>query len=469
MNRLVKNFLYQSSYQVLSIILPIITVPIVNKALGVEGIGLFNYITSITNYFVLVAGLGLAQYGIKEIAVARRSKEELSQKFWELQYFNLIISGIVVIMYIILSLMTNYPILFLINSALVFGTMFDISWFFAGIEDFKKIAIRNVVIKLVSFICIVLFINDREDLVYYFFIQAGSALMSQLSFWFLIKGKVNFLIPTIDSMFSHFKPALTFFLSKISSTIINNSTKTLLGLWVSNAAVGIFSNATLLTWVASTLISSINTVLLPRMSSIAVNEKKKLSDILNNSVTVQVVLTIPLAMGIIVITPQMINWFYGKEFASITSIIPILAISMVFQQVHQAIGVGYNIPMNRMKQYNSRWVIACFVLIILNLILIPLLGVLGASYAFAGTQIYLALARIIDMNKEIKFKPRKRVILNSFLASLIMVGAIRITTYGLSSGLVTTIIQVIIGITIYLICSIVLKQHIYLNELRGNK
>lgn len=469
MNKLIKNFAYQSSYQVLSIILPIITVPIVNKSLGVEGIGLFNYVTSITNYFVLIAGLGLAQYGIKEIAIARQDKISLSKKFWELQYFNLVISGLTFVVYLIFSFFTNYQKLFLINGALVLGTMFDISWFFAGIEDFKKIATRNIVIKLLSFLCIILFINQKSDLFLYFIIQAGSTLLSQISFWFLIFKEIKIVLPKFSEIFSHFKPALTFFLSKVSSTIINNSTKTMLGLLISKSAVGIFSNGILLVWVASTLISSINTVLLPRMSSIVNKDKEKFSQLINKSISIQVLLTLPIATGIIIVTPKMIAWFYGKDFELINKIIPILAIGLLFQQVHQAIGVGYSIPMNKMKDYNRAWVVACIILLMLNMILIPFIGVIGAAIAQVLTQAFLAFSRIIDMNKEIKVKLDILPIVKSLGSSFVMFLVVRVITVQFSSNIITTIFQVVMGVLIYIICSIFLKQHLYLQNLWKGK
>ena len=92
MKKTAYNFMYQSIFQLMKIILPIITIPIVSKALGPSGIGTYNYTNSIAQYFVLIAGLGVGVYGNREIAIAREKKDTLSQKFWELFGMSFVIS-----------------------------------------------------------------------------------------------------------------------------------------------------------------------------------------------------------------------------------------------------------------------------------------------------------------------------------------------------------------------------------------
>ncbi|OUZ23688.1 hypothetical protein A5867_001373, partial [Enterococcus sp. 6D12_DIV0197] len=133
--KLIVNFFYQASYQVLLIILPIITIPVVSNALGPAGIGKYNYVNSITSYFVLVAGLGIANYGVREISIVRQNKLRMSQKFWELAFFNLIFSSLTLITYLIFAVFLSDDIFFIVNGITIFSCIFDITWFFSGIED----------------------------------------------------------------------------------------------------------------------------------------------------------------------------------------------------------------------------------------------------------------------------------------------------------------------------------------------
>uniref|UniRef100_UPI0022E62F14 oligosaccharide flippase family protein n=1 Tax=Vagococcus bubulae TaxID=1977868 RepID=UPI0022E62F14 len=176
MNKIISNFMYQLIYQITIIILPIITIPIVSKNLGVEGLGVYNYVSSIVNYFVLFAGLGLANYGIREISIVRNNKKNLSKKFWELELFNIIIAISILFIYILFLILLNDRLFFLISGITLLATLFDISWFYYGIEDFKIISLINFIIKIISFLCILFFIKNTDDLWLYFLIQSISIL-----------------------------------------------------------------------------------------------------------------------------------------------------------------------------------------------------------------------------------------------------------------------------------------------------
>ncbi|OYS85547.1 hypothetical protein CBG19_09750 [Limosilactobacillus reuteri] len=83
--KVIKNYLYNASYQLLALLLPLITTPYVSRVLGPNGVGVNAYTNSIAQYFILVANLGIALYGNREIAYVRKNKEKLTQVFWEIQ------------------------------------------------------------------------------------------------------------------------------------------------------------------------------------------------------------------------------------------------------------------------------------------------------------------------------------------------------------------------------------------------
>ncbi|EKQ3641860.1 oligosaccharide flippase family protein, partial [Enterococcus faecalis] len=86
--KIINNFVYQGIYQISTLVFPIITIPIVSNSLGSEGVGTYNYIGSIVSYFVMVAGLGLSNYGIREIASVRENSDQRNKCFWELETLN---------------------------------------------------------------------------------------------------------------------------------------------------------------------------------------------------------------------------------------------------------------------------------------------------------------------------------------------------------------------------------------------
>lgn len=82
--KVLRNYIYNVSYQILAIILPIITYPYVSRTLLPQGVGIYSYTYSIVQYFVLFAGLGIPLYGNRQIAYVRDSNNKLSVNFWEI-------------------------------------------------------------------------------------------------------------------------------------------------------------------------------------------------------------------------------------------------------------------------------------------------------------------------------------------------------------------------------------------------
>lgn len=470
MKKIIKNFIYQASYQVLLILLPVITVPIISKALGPRGIGEWNYVNSIVNYFVLLAGLGLANYAVREIAFSNSSKYELSRKFWEIQLFNLSFSGVVLIFYLIFCFFTPYKYLFLIQGFIVASTTLDISWFFQGIEDFKKVAIRNFFIKIISFFLILFFVKEGTDIYKYGLIVSISQFLSIFILWASLKDYIVWTKVSYKEIFSHFFPALNFFILKISATIFNNLNRTLLGILGSIISVGYFSNSITLVVMVSSIVGSINIVLLPYMSSLEKKEDFNKSDeIIERVIDFQLFITIGITFGIIVISNKMIPWFFGERFAILKFLVPILAPVVIFQQMHQSIANLYLVPKNRMKEYNVSMLFGTVINIVLCIILIPIIDVYGAAISYLAGQATICTFRTVTLIRSTSINIKIINIVVYLFSGIVMVVFTDIVTQGMSPNIFTTVVQIIFGSIVYMISLTILKKNPLLIYLRNRK
>ncbi len=473
MKRIITNFIYQSIYQLASIILPIITIPIVSRALGPDGIGTWNYMQSIMNYFLLLAGLGLSNYGVREIAIVRDDKDKLSTKFWELALFNFFFSIVTLIIYFIIAMYLKNTNLYLIQSLVLIGALFDITWFYSGIEDFKKISFTGVLIKFIGFILIVLFIKNKSDLPKYVFIQSISILLNQVVLWFFLINRIKLKKISIKKIFSHFFPALRFFISKIAMTIYLNLNKTILGYMTTMAIVGYYSNALTLVTLSGSLITSLNTVLIPTMSNTYINgDEQTLINRLEKSLHFQLFLTIPLSFGIILVNEKMIDWFFGPDFEFIVKIVPLLAPVVIVQSLQSGIAAQYLIPRNDMKSYNITVIIGALISVICNVIAIPIVGIYGAVLATLAGQTTLCVVRSYTLIKKTNFRYNIKLVLLYFLCGFLMFIVGSLITKNLTSSILTTFIQIIIGMGLYFLFTIVLKinpiYNIIMNKLKRN-
>ena len=179
-----KNYIYNMVYQVLTLILPLITTPYLSRVLGAEGNGIYSYTYAIVTYFILFGSLGVALYGQREIAYAQEFPEKRKKIFIEIVIFRFITIIIATVFYFFLFVKgAEYQIYYQILMLELIAAAFDISWFFQGLEEFKKTVIRNVLVRLCSVTLVFLLVKTREDLAKFTLIYSLADLIGNLSLW----------------------------------------------------------------------------------------------------------------------------------------------------------------------------------------------------------------------------------------------------------------------------------------------
>ena len=217
------------------------------------------------------------------------------------------------------------------------------------------------------------------------------------------------------------------------------------------SAVGIFSNSLTLVTMVGSIINTINIVLLPKMSELhGDNNDKEMIKVLEKSLHFQLFLTIPICFGIIAITPKMINWFFGIEFSSMIYLVPILAPIVIFQALHQGIASQFLVPKYEMHSYNITMILGTILNITLGVILVPKFNQYGAGVSFLLGQVVLAVSRTYVLTKKTNFSFNTISILKYLISSIIMFIVIYLLTFKMNPTIMTTTLQALIGIAIYL-------------------
>ena len=150
MSSVKRNVTYNIIYQILILIIPLITAPYLSRVVGAKGVGIYSYTYSIVYYFMLLCLLGVNNYGNRLIAKVRDDKEKLSKTFFSVYLFQLFMGIIMLIVYIIYLLCVNneYKTIALIQSLYILSAIVDINWFFFGLEEFKATITRNTLLKI---------------------------------------------------------------------------------------------------------------------------------------------------------------------------------------------------------------------------------------------------------------------------------------------------------------------------------
>jgi O-antigen/teichoic acid export membrane protein len=454
MKQTIKNYLYNVIYQILTLLLPLVTVPYISRILGTEGIGIYSYTHSIAEYFVLVAMLGIQNYGNRIIAKAKDNQEKLNQTFSSLIIFHISLSIIVTIGYILYCIIiakSNTKIA-MIQLLYVTSAIFDITWFFNGMEEFKLTVTRNIIIRLISVALVFLFVKTSNDLVIYTAIIAGASLLSQISLWVVLKRYIKFKQVKAREVLSHFKPCLILFIPAIAASLYKIMDKIMLGNISNMSQVGIYENAEKIINVPLKIITALGTVMLPKMSNLVEKgEREKSKKYIEKSLTFVMFASSALCFGIMGIANKFIPIFLGEAFYESAKITFLLSITIIFISTTNVIRTQYLIPNEKDKSYMKSIALGAIVNLITNILLIPRFQATGATIGTILAEFSVMTYQIIDVRKEIQIIEYIKNGFKYIVLGFAMFVVVYIIGKFIENSILSLSIQIIVGAMLYLL------------------
>lgn len=452
-----KNFIYNFAYQILIMILPLITTPYISRVIGPEGVGVQSYTYSISSYFVLFAALGIKNHGNRSIAMVRDNQEKLNRTFSSIYGIQVIMSLIMIILYFlyIIFIAKDNKIIFIIQAIYIIAALLDINWFFFGMEQFKLTVLRNTIIKLISVISIFIFVKDFSDLYLYSLILALSNIISQIVLWSYLKRYVKFVRVRKEEILKNFKPMLILFIPVIAVSIYKIMDKIMVGSMSSMIEVGFYENSEKIINIPMGLTAALGTVMLPKMSNLYANGKdSEGSKYIGLSLEFVMFLSWGAVFGLLGVSPILIPIFLGDKFVQCIQVVSILAITIVFVSWANVIRTQYLIPKKRDKVYIVSTILGAIVNLLINLLLIKRYGAMGAAFGTIFAEGAVAIYQSFMIKKELHIKSYLIKTLFYIIPGVIMYGVIRIIGKIMGQSILTALIQVIIGGSIYCIISV---------------
>ena len=420
--KVLKNYAYNLSYQLLVIILPIITTPYVTRVFSSDDLGIYGYFNSIVTYFILLATLGVANYGTKEISGNRK---EIKKNFWGIYTLQLGAALLSILLYILLcmgiSTMQN-PVAYILGLSLVSKGL-DISWLFQGLEDFRKITARNITVKLVGVSAIFLFIKSASDLYLYVFLLTAFELLGQLSMWVPARefiGKPHF---DLGYAKHHLKPIILLFLPQIAISLYVTLDRTMLGALASTRDVGIYDQALKLVNILLTLVTSLGSVMLPRVSSLlSKGDHKAVNKMHQTSFLIYNLVIFPIIAGVLIVNDDFVQFFLGRDFQDARYAIAIMIFRMFFIGWTNIMGIQILIPHNKNKEFMVSTTVPAILSVGLNLLFLPKLGYIGAAIVSVLTEALVWGIQLFFTRVYLKEVPIIGSMTKIVLASAIMYG-----------------------------------------------
>ena len=465
---LTKNYIYNLSYQILLLLVPLVTMPYVSRVLGDYNLGVFNFIQAVVGYFVLFGCVGLNLYGQREIAACGDNVVKRSRVFFELQIIRVVTVGFAFLLYTLLVtlLVREIRVYYYLFSIEILASILDISWFFQGIEQFRVQTIRNFIVKLTGVACIFIFVRTREDLNAYIFWYAATILLGNLLLWFCLRGEV---VPTrvkFHALLRHIRPALLVFLPQIATSIYAQLDKTMIKLLSDYSQVAYYSQAEKIVKLILTVVTAMGLVMLSRVAvSYSQRDQQKIEHDIHNSFRYLFFLMWPCTFGCMAVASDFVPWSFGAGFEPVTPCMVLLCPIILCIGLSNTLGTQYLLPTKQMKAYTISVIVGACVNAAFNAGLIPFFGAIGAAIATVMAELAVTGVQFWFLRRV--FPPK--ILLEgwkNFLAALIMGVCVWLLGRVMPGRVVSTFAQIGLGIAVYVVMLLILRDDFFRQMLR---
>ena len=414
---------------------PLITFPYVCRVIEADGIGQINFFQSIINYISLFTCLGIPMYAIREIARDRSDVVQMNRTAMEILLLHsmLTLVGYAIVAILCLTvpqIQVNIP-LFLILSLTIFFTAIGCEWFYRGIEDFKYITIRGLIIKTVSVVLLFIFVKSKTDLLYYGCYTVFGVLGGNIFNFFRLRKYIhreNIIFSELHIK-RHVKPVLKVFSFSVVTSIYLQLNTVLLGFLKNALAVGYFAAATKVMQMLLTMSACLGSVMMPRASHlIAENKEDEFNLLIQKSYDFTLTIALPMTIGLIFCAPSLITALCGVKFEH--SILPsqIIAPIILMVAISNVFGIQVLFPKGKINIVTLSCGIGAVADLLLNLCLIPFFSYIGTSIAYLGAEVATTVSMYFIGRRYIPIIYFKKSHLTYALGCIVMA----FTLYGLS-------------------------------------
>lgn len=461
------NFLYNISYEIFRIVIPLISTPYISRILGSEGIGAYTLAHTYAEYFIMFAGFGFSTYAARELAYVRDEEDRLKSLFWEVFIARGGMLCIAVIVYIwrffvegnSSDLSSRICLIYLIAS------LFDISYYYKAIENFRAIAIRNMFIKIVALVLVFVFVKYPDDVWIYTLILALSEFVGQfVMILSLDKSIFHNVKINLANLKRHFRVSFTLFIPTIAIQVYTMLDKVMLGVFSTESEVGYYENAQKIPRLAASVASAIVSVTTPRMAYVyAKKDKGILLENFKRVFGLVSFLVFPMCFGLVGVSKSFSSWFYGVNFDGIDILVKVGSILIISLGWSGIFGNMILVATGNQKYYTISVYISAAVNMAMNVLLIPRYGAMGALIASVCAEVIGMIIMFYFSNRKFHLVNVLTCVPKYLCSSVFLMIILLVMDYFMRPTILTTIMQLGVGGVFYFVLMLIIKDE-NLNE-----
>ena len=400
-----KNFIMNAILKMSRFVFPLVTYAYVSRILLAEGVGKVSFASSVISYFSMFAQLGIPTYGIRVCATVRDDKEKLSRTAQELLIINLVTS---LISYIALGIalqavpkFRNERTLYIVLSATIILTAAGMEWLYQALEQYTYITVRSMIFKVIALVLMVLMVHSKSDYIIYGALSILAESASNIFNLFYSRHFISLKPLGHYNFRRHFKAIGIFFAMAVASTIYTQMDKTMLGFMAGDREVGFYDAATRIKGVLVSLVTSLGTVLLPRVSYyVAKNDMVNFKRMALKATSFVLDISLPLALYFTIFADESVRIISGKGFGGAVFPMQIIMVTIIFIGITNILGVQILVPLDREEKVLYSEIAGALVNLLVNALLIPRFYSAGAAIGTVCAELSVLIYQAAVLKKE---------------------------------------------------------------------
>lgn len=471
---MIQNVIFNILYQVLNIIIPLITAPYISRVMTPSEIGIYSYSNSLCGIVATLMLLGIANYGSRTIAmVAPNNKRERAKTFWELFSMQVLSSLVGILVYAVMLFFSTgkVRVSLFAQAFYLLSVILDISWYFTGTGKIKNTVARSSIVKVVQTIAIFCFVKSPDDLILYILIMSVGTLVGNLALWAMAQREIPYEKISFANVVSHVKPNLVLFIPLLASSVFVYMDKIMLGAIASSADLGVFEYAEKIVRIPLTMISAIGAVMMPHISGLlAQQEHATCQRYFGISMRYISLLASAMFFGFLAVGPELADVYLGKGFSECGRLIQVMSAIIIFSSFANIIRTQWLIPQKKDKKYAEAIISGAVINLLLNILLIPSMGSVGAAIGTIGAEAMVFLYHLSAMRKEQALLPLFLPWVRSLLGGCMIFAAAEMATTLCTNSIYKLCMGVIAGVLVFAVLLFLqIRKDGYRLVLRGNK
>lgn len=459
------NIFLNSINTITGIVFPVVTFPYAARILLPEGIGAINFLNSIIGYIVLLTSLGIPMYAVKEVAKYRDDKLKRDKITIEIAILSFILC---LLGYIAVWLLAKYvpqihqqaSLFYILSLSIVFTTI-GVNWFYQGVEDFKFITIRAIIIRTLAAVSLFLFVKDRSDLLIYGLILVGSTVGNNLiNFVHLRKYiDIKFIKLKCLNIRRHIRPAFNVFILNLIISLYIQLNSIMLGFISGDEQVGYFAAGTKITHIGLMIATSLGAVLLPRCSHLLkMNDLDGFTRVINKSLSSTLALSLPMMAGLMLLAVPVTIIFCGNEYIESIPVLYLNAPVIVLISLTNLMGIQVLYPKDKVNIVIWSVTGGAVMNVLLNFILVPTHGAFGAAISTLLAEFVVLLIQIICGREYYPFRISAIFNKHYIIATIIMSIMVYFAIFPFGSNIARLLVGITIGVVTYFMSLLLMKD-----------